>query len=401
MEKPAERAENGGQTTRRASIAWFCVAIATFAQVYSPQAILPAITEGFQISPSDSAWAVGITSLGVAVSVLPFAKLGDRICPTTLAKWTSGAAVVLGFLCVFAPNFPIFLALRLACGLALGGVPALAIPALARTLGPASLGGAVALFVSGNALGGLLGRVVTGPVADVWNWQAAIGAISLISAATTTLFIIVVPAAQRPATPAQPLLSAVSQSFRNPGVATLLAQGFLLMGGFTVIYNFVGFHLEAAPFALSSTQVSWLFYSYVLAAIAPPLIWKVAERTTPTAAFLACTSLVVLSLPLMLTSSLTAVAIGVVIFTAAFFCAHGLASGLIGIRSAGSPGASIAPALYNLSFYIATGVFGWLGGSVYAAGGWKLSVAVCAVTTLGAMALAWRYASNNPAPPHA
>ena len=54
---------------RRALIALFCAGVATFAQMYSPQGLLPEIAREFGVSASASSWAVGATTIGVAAGV--------------------------------------------------------------------------------------------------------------------------------------------------------------------------------------------------------------------------------------------------------------------------------------------------------------------------------------------
>lgn len=379
----------------RALIAWFCVALAAFAQLYSPQAVLPAIAADLSIDADLSAWAVGATAIGVAVAVLPWARASDKLGRIRAAKISAAAAAILGLAAPFAQDFTTFLVIRVACGIAIAGVPAIAIPAITETVQPGTLGRAVAAFVSGNALGGLAGRVLTGPVSDALGWRIGILAVSIVATLATVVFITTVPATRVPTGPGVSIARGIIANFRNPGVGTILIQGFLLMGAFTVIYNFVGFRLEASPFHLTLTQVSWLFYSYLLAAIAPQLTWRLAARSSPTAVFLGCTALVLASLPLMLSPSLPAIASGVVLFTAAFFGAHGIASGLVGMRAAGRPAASQAPALYNLSFYAGTGFFSWLGGLIYSASGWNGTVLGSAIAIAAAALLAWGYAARR------
>ena len=52
-------------------------------------------------------------------------------------------------------------------------------------------------------------------------------------------------------------------NLRSSRQLALYAQGFLLMGGFVAIYNFLGFRLTAAPFHLPHTLVSLVFLAYL------------------------------------------------------------------------------------------------------------------------------------------
>ena len=43
----------------------------------------------------------------------------------------------------------------------------------------------------------------------------------------------------------------------------LYAQGFLLMGGFVAVYNYLGFRLEAPPFLIPASLASLVFVAYL------------------------------------------------------------------------------------------------------------------------------------------
>lgn len=66
------RAAAGSPRYRRALVALFCAALATFAQIYAPQGLLPEIARDFNISASTSSLAIGATTLGLAVGMRPW-----------------------------------------------------------------------------------------------------------------------------------------------------------------------------------------------------------------------------------------------------------------------------------------------------------------------------------------
>ena len=59
------------------------------------------------------------------------------------------------------PSWHAILVIRALEGLALGGVPAIAIAYLAEEIEPRGLGFAMGLYIAGPAFGGMAGRVVT------------------------------------------------------------------------------------------------------------------------------------------------------------------------------------------------------------------------------------------------
>lgn len=365
------------------------------AQMYSPQGLLPQIGREFAIDPGSSSWVIGATTIGVALGTLPWARVSDRLGRVATMRWAAAAAMVLGLTVPFAPTFETMIALRAIEGLALGGLPAIAVTALAETVHPRTLGAAVGSYVAGTTLGGLTGRLVAGAVADPFGWRLGLAAVAVLAALAAVAFLILIPRTAVPQPPGARILGALLANLRNPGVLVLVLQAFLLMGGFVAVYNTLAFRLEQAPYHLSLMQVSWLFLAYLAGAVSSNWVWRIARRQPPTGVLLVCLAIMLGGVGLTMSSALWAIIVGLVLFTAGFFGAHSIASGLIGRRAAGRPGASQAPPLYNLGYYGGSGLLGWAGGTAFAAAGWNGTVALIVGVTVVAAALAWGYARSH------
>ena len=85
------------------------------------------------------------------------------------------------------------LGLRMLEGMALGGIPAIAIAYLNEEVNKAHAALAAGSYVAGTTLGGLAGRLVAGPVGELWGWRAAALAVSVLAAAAAVLFLVLVP----------------------------------------------------------------------------------------------------------------------------------------------------------------------------------------------------------------
>jgi len=361
--------------------------------MYSPQGILPHLAEGFGISAEASSWAIGATTIGVAVGVMPWARLSDRIGRVRAMRIAMAAAMVIGLAAPLMPGFGWFVAARLLEGLALAGLPAIAVTAIAETIRPASLGGAVGTYIAGTTIGGLVGRIVAAEVDDLFGWRWGMGAVALLAAAATVVFLVRIPPTAVQAGPGLPMLRATLLNLRTPGVVVLVAQAFLLMGGFVAAYNYLAFRLQHAPFDLSLAQVSWIFLAYLAGAASSRWVWRTTRWIPPTGVLLLCAAVMLAGLSLTLLDSLAAVVVGVVLFTGGFFAAHSIASGLVE-RRAGA-GRSLAPPLYNLGYYAGSSLLGWVGGVAFTLGGWPGTAAMVGGATLLAGALAWGYARAN------
>ena len=241
--------------------------VATFAQLYSTQAVLPIMATDLQITAAEAALTISLATVGLAVTVIPWSFLADRIGRVRAMTLGILAATVLGLLAPLAATFPILLGLRLLEGMALGGIPAIAIAYLNEEVHKAHAALAAGTYVAGTTLGGLAGRLVAGPVGELWGWRAATLAVSLLAAVAAVLFLLLVPKA-RGFTPARAKgfrggARTLAGHLRNPRLLALYVQAFLLMGGFVAVYNYLGFRLSGEPFGLPATLISLIFVAYL------------------------------------------------------------------------------------------------------------------------------------------
>ena len=155
-------------------------------------------------------------------------------------------------------------------GLALSGLPALAMAYVGEEFDPEALPAAMGLYIGGTALGGLLGRLLAGLLSDIGGWPWALGGIAGLGLLALGLFLWLLPPSRH--FTAQPLsLRGLLGNFvlhlSNPRLRLLFTLAFLLMGGFVALFNYVGFRLAGAPFNLSATVIGLLFTVYLLSLI--------------------------------------------------------------------------------------------------------------------------------------
>ncbi|MBT2537279.1 MFS transporter [Arthrobacter sp. ISL-69] len=353
--------------------------VATFAQLYSTQAVLPIMATDLQITAAEAALTISLATVGLTVTVIPWSFLADRIGRVRAMTLGILAATVLGLLAPLAATFPILLGLRLLEGMALGGIPAIAIAYLNEEVHKAHAALAAGTYVAGTTLGGLAGRLVAGPVGELWGWRAATLAVSLLAAVAAVLFLLLVPKA-RGFTPARASgfrggARTLADHLRNPRLLALYVQAFLLMGGFVAVYNYLGFRLSGDPFGLPATLISLIFVAYlsgtVTSRLAAGLTMKFGRRTI----LLAGIVLMVLGLALTLTQLLVLILAGLLVFTGGFFAAHSIGAGWTG--GIATTGRAQAASLYNLAYYLGSSVIGWAGGLVFQSFGWTaLALAV-------------------------
>ena len=381
--------EHGTAEYRRITIGLFAAGFATFAQVFDAQAVLPAVSTDAGVDSSVASLLVSAATLGVAVSVLPWAWVADRIGRTRAMKASILAASVLGLVTPLLPSFESVVAGRLVLGLALGAVPGVSIAYLTEELVPRRVAIAAGVFVSGNTLGGISGRLVAGPLSEALGWRPALLTVAALAAACATVFLIVIPL-PRGFHPARrhpyPLRTRILFQLRDPVMLGLYAQGLLLMGAFGALYNYFGYHLREPPYGLPAALVSLLFAAYLLGTLASRLSGRLVVRFGVLPVILAGVGLMLAGLLLMAGSPLVLVVTGLAVFTVGCFLAHPAASGQTGARA--QLGRAQATALYQLSWLGGTALFGWLGGIVYDGAGWAATLSLLAAMCVAAGAIA-------------
>lgn len=360
----------GTRAYQRLLVGMFFAGIATFAQLYSTQAVLPSIAAEFDASAADVALTVSATTLGVAGAVLGWSAVADRIGRTRAMAIGIVAATTLALLAPLAPTLGALIAVRLGEGIALGAVPAIALAYLAEEVAPEHTASAAGSYIAGTTIGGLVGRLVTGPFGDIEQWRLGVFAAALVCALSATLFLRLTPPAQgftQRAT--RGIGHAIAVNLRDRHQISIYLQGFLLMGGFVAVFNYLGFRLTAAPFHLPAWLVSLLFLAYLAGSVSSPWAGRAARRFGRRPALFVSLALTAAGAALTVVDPLPLVLIGLLVFTAGFFGAHTVLSSWAP-ASARPEARAQAASLYYLGYYGGSSLFGWALGLPFAALGW-------------------------------
>lgn len=362
----------GSRGYRNMLLALLFAGVATFAQLYSVQAVLTDIARSFSVSAADAALTVSTATIGLALAVIPWSAVADRAGRKRTMTVAIGAAVLCGLLVPLAPNFAVMLTLRFAEGAALGGIPAVALVYLNEEVQKMHVAVAAGTYVAGTTIGGLAGRLIAGPVATVFDWRAGVLAAALVSAIAAVAFVWLAPAPRgfHPVVSGRGpnLWQRILANVRSPRLLALYAQGFLLMGGFVAVYNYLGFRLEGPPFNLPTSLVSLLFLAYLAGTVTSRLAGGLTVRFGRLPVLLTSIPILLGGLALTLLNSIALILLGLLVFTGGFFAAHSVASGWT--PRLAQTGKAQASSLYNLFYYAGSSLLGWAGGFFLVDFGW-------------------------------
>jgi YNFM family putative membrane transporter len=235
------------------------------------------------------------------------------------------------------------------------------------------LGTVMGLYIAGNAMGGMAGRLLSGVMADLTgSWRWAIGISAAVGLVASLLFIVFLPPSRRfqAAPPGRLMhhLRGIGTLFREPTLPWIFACGFLLMGGFVSLFNVAAYRLTAPPFSLSNAMVGAIFLVYLVGAPVSATFGSLSDKYGRPRMMAAAAGLMLLGLVMTLPANLFLVAPGLALVTGGFFAAHAMASAWAGSRVPGARG--LVASLYLFFYYLGPSVFGALAGQQWTSHGW-------------------------------
>jgi YNFM family putative membrane transporter len=378
----------GSPAYRRMSLALFLAGFATFSLLYSVQPLLPAFTQHFRVGPAESSLALSLTTGLLAISILGAGALSDVVGRRGLMFGSLVAAALLNTAGAITPDWHVLLITRSVEGIALGGVPAVAMAYLAEEIHPRGLGLSMGLYVAGNAFGGMFGRIGIGALTQFTSWRIALVGIGLLDLLAASAFFIFLPAPRNFVRQSGITLRYHLAAWRGhlrPGPLPLLFLiGFLLMGAFITVYNYATFRLSGAPYKLSDAEISLIFLVYLFGVVSSGIAGNLSDRHGRGPIVIAGVAIAGIGVGLTLMHPLAVIICGIALVTIGFFIGHSTASSWVANAAVGTKGH--ASSLYLLAYYAGSSIIGSIGGRFWAAGQWPAVAAF--VSALLALAIA-------------
>ncbi|MFF3701261.1 MFS transporter [Pseudomonas qingdaonensis] len=356
----------------RTVLALFCGGFATFALLYCVQPMMPLLSHEFSINAAQSSLVLSVSTGLLAFGLLVTGPISDRVGRKPVMVFALFCAALCTIASALMPSWHGVLAMRALVGLSLSGLAAVAMTYLSEEIHPQHIGLAMGLYIGGNAIGGMSGRLITGVLIDFVSWHTAmlvIGGLALVAAA---VFWRILPESRnfsaRSMNP-RSLLNGFTQHFRDAGLPWLFLEAFLLMGAFVTLFNYIGYRLLAEPYHMSQALVGLLSVVYLAGIYSSAQIGALSDKLGRRKVFWMSILLMFGGLLLTLFSPLVLVIVGMLVFTFGFFGAHSVASSWIGRRALTAKGQ--ASSLYLFSYYAGSSVAGTAGGVFWHYGGWN------------------------------
>lgn len=358
----------------RAVLAMLAAGLATFNALYCTQALLPTMTEELGITPAASALTVSAATGMLALCIVPASILSERFGRGRVLVISTVLAVAVALIIPFVPDIHTLILLRGLQGALLAGVPAVAMTWLAEEIHPRDLGRAMGVYIAGNTLGGLMGRMIPAGLLEFTGWQNALLGSGLAALLFAVIMVVLLPRQQLFTPKAITVgheFTAMLTHWRNPRLALLFLTAFLGMGAFVSLYNYLGFRM-IEQFGLSEAAVGAVFLMYLSGTWSATRAGALREKmgTGPAMIFLAVT--MILATALLAVDDLRVSALALFAFTAAFFALHSSASGWIGVIATSDR--AEASSMYLFCYYLGSSVLGWGSGFIFTHADWTLFI---------------------------
>jgi MFS transporter, YNFM family, putative membrane transport protein len=333
-------------------------AFLTVVDLFATQAILPSLTRHYNVSPAAMGFAVNSSTMGMAIAGLVVGffsqhidrRLGILLSLAILAVPTSLLAV--------APNLALFTILRVMQGLCMASAFALTLAYLGEQCSSMDAAGAFAAYITGNVASNLIGRLVSAAVADTFGLASNFYLFAGLNLAGAALVYFTIQRA-RPMT-SMPMsrspFSAMLEHWRNPALRAAFGIGFCILFAFIGTFTFVNFVLVRPPLSLGRMDLGFVYFVFLPSMVTTVMAGAAVARFGTRPAIWAALLVAALGLPLLLSSHLSAVLIGMVLVGVGTFFAQAAATGFVG--RAASENRGVASGTYLACYF-----FGGLAGS--------------------------------------
>lgn len=270
-------------------------------------------------------------------------------------------------------------------GFAVSGVAAVAMTYIGEEIAQQDIGLAMGLYISGTAIGGMGGRLIAGVLIDFMAWQTVILLIGILNFISAVIFYLILPQSKH--FKAYPIAfsrfkKSFIKNFSDSKLRLLFAQGFILMGCFVTIFNYMSYHLLEKPFQLSQIWIGLISVAYLAGIYSSPRAAKWGEKFGRHRVLPVMLICMLIGLWLMRTTSIGLVLLGLGIFTFAFFAAHSTCSSWVAVQALQYR--AVGSSLYLFSYYMGSSFLGSSSGLVWEYFGWNgLTAFISVILFLG------------------
>ena len=350
-----------------------------FANLYSFQPILPVLAKEFNVSSTYISLTFSFSIIGMIIGLNIFGSLSDRLGRKNFILLSLFLSSLLLVLIASTNSLPFILVLRFFQGMVTGALPASALAYLNEEIDKQDQKFAIAFYIAANAVGGSLGRVMSGVITHYYSWHTALYIFGALGLITATIMLFLLPKSNNFSPSQGSILSTFSGigfHLKNPVLRRYFLIGLIIQLAYTGIWTYLPFHLSSAPFFLSTGAISSFFLALMLGIPSAPIVSLLTNRFK--LSFVLISMLILLGIGTLLTifNNLLLITIGLALLSFAMFAAHSLAAALINLHAESYKGT--ASSLYFVAYYIGVAIGSTLFAPIWHVFGWYAVVGITA-----------------------
>jgi YNFM family putative membrane transporter len=368
--------------------AGFCA----FVNLYSPQALLPELSNEFHVGPGEISSLMTAGTLAIALSAPFTGALADVAGRKRLIAGAMFAIVVPTVIMTFAGSVPQIAFWRFVQGLLLPPIFTVTVAYIGDEWPPADVPRIAGLYISGSSVGGFCGRFIPGVLTDAIGWRMAIQVVALITLTAAIIVALSLPKEKR-FVRSGGLLTSLGQMLRHLRDRRLIATYAI---GFGVLFNFIGtftyvsFHLAAPPYLFTPTLLGALFFTYLVSSPLVPWVGRGIAMFGRRPFVLGIIAVWIAGALLLLAPPVTIIIAGLTLCAVCGMLCQAVSTGYVTMTA--REGRSSAVGLYASIFYIGGSAGAFLTGLAWTTAGWTGCVALIVAMQLvmaGIVAAAW------------
>lgn len=353
-------------------------AMSAFLNLYAPQAVLPLLAQEFSASAAEISLIMTAGTLSVALTAPFTGAVADVLGRKRVITAAMLMLIVPTVMVSFSENLHALTFWRFVQGLLLPPIFAVTVAYIGDEWSAVEATGVTGLYVSASAIGGFLGRFVTGTLADSIGWRGAFLADAALTAVCAIGVILLLTRERQfvRATNIAASLRQMTRHLRNPQLLGTYAVGFGVLFNFIATFTYVNFLLAAPPYNLSATFLGSIFVVYLLGTITAALTGPAVKRFGRRHFVIAAIAVWLGGIGLTLVPSLPVIIAGLALAAAAGMICQASSTSYVAITA--KRGVSSAVGLYVTAFYVGGSVGAFIPGLAWASGGWPAIVAMVA-----------------------
>src|SRR5579863_4771527 len=166
--------------------------VCAFLELYCTQPLLPLLAHLFHASKTGVGMTVSASTLGVAISAPIFGAVTERLARKRVIVISLLGVSIPTLLAATSMSLAQLIFWRFLQGIMVPGIIAVVVTYIGEEWPPERVAFIMSLYVSGTALGGFMGRISAGILADIFSWQVsfiALGVASLLGAAAVAAWL--------------------------------------------------------------------------------------------------------------------------------------------------------------------------------------------------------------------